>query len=129
MAWIFRKRLSQFQHWLRDLKHGLLGALRPKQALAALAFSIGSWACEAAAVLVLANYQGLPITFSQAVFVLCVLNIAIAIPVSVANVGPFEASVVFALGTLGATTSQSLAGRNRPSRFAVWLRSSVGPSR
>ena len=49
------------------------------------------------------------IELSRAVFLLCLLNLAIAVPVSLANVGAFEASIVFGLSTFGVPTATALA--------------------
>ena len=68
-----------------------------------------SWVFEAIAILTLVRALGFELTFSQAVFCLFLLNLAIAVPVSVANVGTFEASLVFGLNRFGLGLSESVA--------------------
>ena len=46
---------------------------------------------------------------SQAFFVLLIVNLGIAVPLSFANLGTYEAAIVFALTQLDVTMSKSLA--------------------
>jgi uncharacterized membrane protein YbhN (UPF0104 family) len=99
--WVLRSRLRALARWVKDFRSGLGGLLRPLGVVTALATGLGVWVCEALALRILAHYQGFDLAFGQSVFVLCVLNLAIAVPVSVANVGMFEASIAFGLTTSG----------------------------
>lgn len=104
-----KQRLASVSNWLQSFRHGLGGLVDPRRIVMAIFIGMGSWAFEATALQILSAAQGFSITFDKAMFVLCVLNLAIAVPVSLANLGAFEASVVFALGTLGLATAPSLA--------------------
>lgn len=106
--WALRRRTSAVVRWLTEIRSGLTGLLRPGVGVSFL-FSLASWSSEALCASALASYQGLSIDFGQSMFVLLVLNLAVAIPVSVASLGTFEASVVFALTTLGLSTASALA--------------------
>jgi len=94
---------------LRSFKEGMLGALNLKQLTLAFGVGILGWSCEALALSVLCKDQSLVISFSQSMYLLAVLNLAIAVPLAVANVGPFEAALVYGLGQLGLEPASSLA--------------------
>ena len=49
------------------------------------------------------------LSLGELMFVLLVLNIAISVPVSFANVGPFEAAIALALTSFGMDGSKALA--------------------
>ncbi len=94
--------MSRFEAGMRCL-------VRPRHSLPSICWSVGSWALEAIAVILLTNKLGLALSFSQAVYCLFLLNAAIAIPVSVANVGTFEASLIIGLTQFGLGLSESVA--------------------
>ncbi|MBI4403190.1 MAG: flippase-like domain-containing protein [Deltaproteobacteria bacterium] len=100
--WLVMRWVSLFKEGLRSLGH-------PASFLISLLVSVGAWGSEAFAIKMLCNSQGLPLSFADAVYVLTVLNLAIAIPIAVANVGVFEASVVFALSALDTPIAQAIA--------------------
>lgn len=94
---------------LRSFKEGMVGALNLKQLTLAFGMGVLAWSCEALALSVLCKDQSLAISFSQSMYLLAVLNLAIAVPLAVANVGPFEAALVYGLGQLGLEPTSSLA--------------------
>jgi len=96
--YLLRNRLKKTFSHLQSFLAGLKGLLHPVQVLSSLCFAILVWLPEIYAIQYLAQGQEITLSFSQIVFILSVLNLAIAIPLSVANVGPFEASLIFALG-------------------------------
>ena len=102
-------RFGHFFGWWQGFKHGLLAIFNWKRIFLALIIGIVAWSCEAIALLLLCKAQTFPITFSQSVFLLALLNLAIAVPLSLANLGPFEAALVFGMGQLGASAAMSLA--------------------
>lgn len=67
------------------------------------------WLAEAAALKVLCGSQGIELNWPQAFFVLALLNLAMSFVFSVANVGPFEASIVYALAAFSVSTETALA--------------------
>jgi len=95
--------------WWINFRDGLRGLVRPRQLITALFIGFGAWTFEAAALQILTADQGMVIGFDRAVFLLCLLNLAIAVPISLANVGTFEASLVFGLSTFGVSTAVGLA--------------------
>lgn len=104
-----KNRFTAISNWAGHFKKGLGGLTDYRKIMAAVFIGMGAWAFEAIALQLLCASQGLSMGFDQSIFVLCVLNLAIAVPVSLANLGAFEASVVFALGTLGLQTAPALA--------------------
>lgn len=103
------KRMKKLELWWSGFKTGLLGVLEFKKTALAFFVGIAVWSCEVFTLQCLCEAQHFPISFSQGVFLLSVLNLAIAIPFSMANLGPFEAAIVFALVKLGASNSMALA--------------------
>lgn len=103
-SWL-KKGLSMW----KSFQTGLRGIFDFKAFSLSLSAGLLAWSCEALALMVLCGDQSFPISFSQSVYLLALLNLAIAIPLSVANVGPFEAALVFGLGQFGLGTSSALA--------------------
>lgn len=104
-----KKYWAKIKTWLTDFLLGLKNLLSPKQLFLSLSFAVLVWLVEAWALQQLSLYQNFPLTITQCFFVLTVLNLAIAIPISVANIGPFEASMAFALKKLGLPLETALA--------------------
>lgn len=76
---------------------GLVEASKPKVFILSTAFSIASWLGEMTCLGLLAKNQGFALGPAELIWVLTVLNIGIAVPISVANVGAFEGSIIVAL--------------------------------
>jgi len=109
LKFFFRKKIESIARWWEGFRKGLAGILDWKRTLFSLSIALLAWMSEALTLQVLSSAQGFSIDFSQSVFLLSVLNLAIAIPISLANLGPFEAAIVFGLGKLGATPAISVA--------------------
>jgi uncharacterized membrane protein YbhN (UPF0104 family) len=111
LLWQFllKKKFGQLAKWALQFIKGFKSLLAPRQLFTALSFAILVWLCEALVMKQLSFYQSYPISLTQAFFVLTVLNIAIALPISVANIGPFEASIVFGFTQLGMPLESALA--------------------
>jgi uncharacterized membrane protein YbhN (UPF0104 family) len=109
-----------------QLKDTLNPRQHPKRFLLALSFSLGAWTFESLAIKTLCAGQNFPITFAQSVWALLTLNIGIAIPIAVANIGAHEAALTFALTQLGLSATTGLAVATvhhlfQVSGVAVWL--------
>lgn len=100
---------AKFQTWMTKLHEGFSGVRDPLGVSLGWLAGIGSWLVEIVALEILATSQGYTLQLSEAFFVLVVLNLAIAVPISVANVGTFEASMAFALKFFGVPLSTSIA--------------------
>jgi hypothetical protein len=73
-----------------------------------LVFGIFAWCLECLGIFSLCGVLPRPPTFYEAFWVLVVLNLGIAVPISVANLGTFEASMAFGLSRLGLSFSEGL---------------------
>lgn len=104
-----RKRLVNLSGWLTSFLAGLRGMLHPARFPMAVSLSVFAWLFEILALYVLASTQDFSLGLAELVYTLTLLNLAISVPISVANVGPFEASIVFALSVFGVPTTQALA--------------------
>jgi uncharacterized membrane protein YbhN (UPF0104 family) len=111
VGWFFlvRKSSHRIVAWGGEFKRGMLCLGRPKYLLLGMALAFISWSGELLSFQFLAASQGVTLTFGNAIFVLLALNLAISIPLSFANVGPFEAAIALALATFGMQSSSALA--------------------
>lgn len=103
------KRSARVRGLLASLWTGLRGLRNPAQAGVTLAVGYVGWLVEVWAILVLVRVLGFDVSFAQGVFVLFVLNLAILLPISMGNVGTFEAAIAFALGSFGVGTEAAVA--------------------
>jgi len=87
----------------------LRGLLTPRRLAAGVALAGAAWAAEAATIVLLAAPLGVHLSLAQAIVTLLVLNVGIAVPVSVANVGAYEAAVVMGLSPFGVAFPQAVA--------------------
>jgi uncharacterized membrane protein YbhN (UPF0104 family) len=108
-ALVSKRAKDKIRLWSTRLGEGLSGLKDPKKALLGLTFGFGNWAAELAALSLLVSSQGYSLGIAELFFILVVLNLAIAIPISMANVGTFEASVAFALELFGVPVATGLA--------------------
>ena len=74
-----------------------------------LFMSCGQWFAELVMILILCSALEIPFTLQQALFVLVVLNLGLSVPVTIANLGTFEAAFVFGLSRFGVSIPESLA--------------------
>lgn len=105
----FKARAPKFDEKLKQFRKGLKTLLVPRHLLPALCFSTATWFCEMVAIQTVSAGLGYPFSFPEIAAVLVVLNLAISIPISVANLGTFEASVVYALGKLAVPLAPAIA--------------------
>lgn len=106
VRWLRRgKKTKGVENFLNGLK-----AVRdPRRVLWGVLFGAGVWVGETLAMRVLCASQGYALHFDQLVWVLVVLNLGVAIPISLANVGTFEASMALGLTQLGVPLAPALA--------------------
>lgn len=88
---------------------GCAALASPRTILVGLLLSAAAWSAEGLAFYVLARAGGHALSFQQCLSVLALLNLGIAVPMSVANVGTFEASVVLATTSMGVPAMEALA--------------------
>ena len=100
------------QKLLKPLRNFLISSrnmIFSKAFIGALGISTAAWFFECASLMILANALDIYLSLSQAFFVLLIINLGIAIPLSFANLGTYEAAVVFSLTQLGIALSPALA--------------------
>lgn len=109
VGWILLRRFKHSSQWAGEFRTGLLGLTRPIPLLLGIGLAFLAWGAEAKSLQILAQTQGLGLTFGHALFVLIMLNFAVSIPLSFANLGPFEAAIALSLATFGLAYSPALA--------------------
>ena len=85
----------------RGFLRGCSALKHPPQLAGSLAFGLGAWLVELVMLRVLCGALGHPITYGGAVVALLTLNLGIAIPVTIGNLGVFEAVLAFGLSLGG----------------------------
>lgn len=103
-----RSRLIPARMALRKLGKSLRRDLWSRYFAASVAVATVTWLLDAGTLVLSAKAGGAPLSLMQAMACIFVLNIGIAIPLTVANVGVFEASMAFALGAYGLGLEQAI---------------------
>ena len=105
-------RSSERLRRVRELVRPLATATRnlaSAHGLALLALSLGIWALEASVYLAAARAVELPFGPWEALYVVALTNLFALVPAGPGYVGTFDAAVVFAAGSLGATGGEAVA--------------------
>jgi hypothetical protein len=92
----------------REIWRGASALRDPVMGSTSLVFSVGAWVAELLAVQVLARAVGFSLPLSRVLLALVLLNIGISVPISVANVGPYEAALAFGLKQSGVPLASGL---------------------
>jgi uncharacterized membrane protein YbhN (UPF0104 family) len=92
-----------------SIVQGTAALASPRSLLIGLSLSVAAWSAEGLALYVLAHAAGHALGFEQCLWVLALLNLGISVPLSLANVGTFEASVVLATTAMGVPAMEALA--------------------
>lgn len=98
---------AKIENLLNVFTTGLEFLRNPAQLISVAATSLVIWICEAAFYYLAAIAFSFDVSFSQAMFVMGMLNLAILIPSSPGYVGTFEYVTVASLGLLGIGHSQA----------------------
>ncbi len=109
LIYILRRCSRRIRQWLTEFKQGLSVVKSPVQLAKGIVAGLGDWFCEGLSLQVLCIAQGFPLSPAQLMVSLFILNVGISIPLSVANLGTFEASLVFALTRFGVPLVQGVA--------------------
>src|SRR5690606_25836727 len=86
-----------FNEWLKELVATTQSLTWSKRALISFGFSILGWIFEYYSLLVLTQPFGFTLSFSQGLFILSILNLGIAVPVSLGNLGLYEGALTLGL--------------------------------
>ncbi|PYO98388.1 MAG: hypothetical protein DMD60_04350 [Gemmatimonadetes bacterium] len=109
VAWIWPRSRRWLSRMRRELMHGLAALTNLPKLLAAVGFSLGAWLAELVALGVLCGSIGPALAPPQLVLALALLNIGITVPVSIANLGVYEAALAFGLTRSGVPLSAAVA--------------------
>ena len=102
--WFARARAS-----VREARSAARSLVSVRRFSIAIVLGLLSWVAELGTMLVLAYGLGLSITPVQMMISLIVLNLGIAIPVSFANIGAYEAATVIGLAPFGVSVTDAIA--------------------
>ncbi len=96
-TWLLLKKTfkEKIKLWFYEFLHGIKPLLSPKAFLLCLIFALCVWISEALAILMILKASGVELQFSQSVYLMCIVNLGILVPVSFANVGAYEAAFVY----------------------------------
>ena len=111
--WLLRRFWSSGYAKIASGARGTMSAVRgilsPGRFPGGLALGALSWLAELAMMAFICRGLGVHVTFGQSVCALVVLNVGIAVPVSVANIGAYEAATVVGLLPFGVSTTDAIA--------------------
>ena len=85
------------------------GAFRSPRFLASIGVALVSWTLDAGTLFWTTRAGGYPLSFRETMQSVFVLNLGIAMPITVGNIGVFEAALAFALTRHGIPAERALA--------------------
>jgi hypothetical protein len=97
------------RHVLSSTRSAMRSALSVHRLSVIIAMALVGWVAELIAMMILATGLGFHVALPHAAVALLALNVGIALPVSVANVGAFEAAVAVGLATSGVPMADGIA--------------------
>ncbi len=104
-----QKKSPRFHAWLVELKRSFLTILNLRRFVLVVAMSAVMWSLEVLSIIFLAAPLDIDLQLGQGLFILLLLNVGIAVPVTLGNVGTYEAVLVLGLGLWGVGTNDSIA--------------------
>jgi len=99
--WWLRRRSVRVMEVIGNFINGLGVLKNPMPFTLGVLFGLGAHLVELAIIFVLCNVQGYSPSYSDLVWIVLVINLGIAVPISWANLGVYEAAMSFALTRLG----------------------------
>jgi uncharacterized protein (TIRG00374 family) len=109
----FSLRRSGWRSIFSSLRDRLADGVTVLESFASLATTIGlsvaAWICETVMVMTCAKAMGIDIPVPLAIVTLLGINLALALPSTPSNAGPFEAAIVVVLSVAGYSKPQALA--------------------
>ncbi len=100
---------TRIQRAFVDFRQGLKVIRDPGQLGRGFGMALGDWFTEGCLLQTLCATQGFPLSPAQLVVCLFLLNVGISAPISVANLGTFEAALTLALTQMGLPLVTSIA--------------------
>ncbi len=104
-------RITRIRHWpyWQSVRKGFRQLSQPQALCLSSVAALLCCLCEGFTLMIYARGLGFPISFSESYLAVTVLNLGIAIPISIGNIGPFEAALVYGLGLLSIPHGSGLA--------------------
>ncbi len=106
---ISEKIKAKIKVWIQEFLFGMRPLLSPKAALPSLAFAFCVWICEALAIQMVLYSANFPLEFTKCIYIMCIVNLGVMVPLSVANIGAFEAAFSYGVSKFGIGVSDALA--------------------
>ncbi len=107
--YLAQRKSTQLRHWLRELKTSFFDIIHLPRLSVGLGLSALAWTFEVLSMKFVAAPLHIDLGLGQGILVLLVLNIGIAVPLTLANVGIYEAALVFGLTLWGIEPNQAIA--------------------
>lgn len=104
-----QKRSPRLRAWLRELRRGFMIILNLRRFILVVLLSIVMWTLEVLSMKFVAAPLGIDIQLGQGMFVLLLLNLGIAVPITLGNIGTYEAALVLGLGLWGIGANDGVA--------------------
>jgi uncharacterized membrane protein YbhN (UPF0104 family) len=107
--YFIQKKSPRFHAWLVELKRSFLTILNLRRFVLVMGMSVVMWSLEVLSIKFLAAPLDVELQLGQGLFVLLLLNVGIAVPVTLGNVGTYEAVLVLGLGLWGVGANDGIA--------------------
>jgi uncharacterized membrane protein YbhN (UPF0104 family) len=107
--YFIQKKSPGFHAWLVELKRSFLTILNLRRFVLVVGMSVVMWSLEVLSIKFLAAPLDVELQLGQGLFILLLLNVGIAVPVTLGNVGTYEAVLVLGLGLWGVGTNDGIA--------------------
>ncbi|MFC1680696.1 lysylphosphatidylglycerol synthase transmembrane domain-containing protein [Pseudomonadota bacterium] len=104
-----QKRFPRLRAWLRELKRGFMIILDLRKFVLVVCLSVAMWTLEVLSMKFVAAPLGIDLQLGQGLFVLLLLNLGIAVPITLGNIGTYEAALVLGLGLWGIGANDGVA--------------------
>ncbi len=109
VLYFVQKKSARLHRWLRELVTSFTTILNLPRLSVGIGLSFLVWTFEVLSLKFLAAPLQVDLGFGQGMLILLILNIGIAVPLTLANVGIYEAAVVFGLSLWGVETNNAIA--------------------
>lgn len=109
VLYFVQKKSTRLRGWLRELVTSFTTIMTLPRLSVSVGLSFLVWTFEALSMQFLAAALQVDLGLGQGILVLLMLNIGIAVPLTLANVGVYEAALVFGLNLWGVELNKAIA--------------------
>ncbi len=109
VLYLLQKRSTRLRRWLRELVKSFTTIMNLQRLSVSIGLSFLVWTFEVLSLKFLAAPLQIDFELGQGMLILLILNIGIAVPMTLANVGIYEAALVFGLGLWGVEPNKAIA--------------------